>query len=105
MYRSRYRLSCHAWTPVGAENTSDVADLSCSPTVYPEPGWHEHDPSVYMTSIDKCIKEVLKEFASLGYEKEMLKGVGIATQRETTLVWDKNTGRPLCNASESPSGF
>lgn len=69
-------------------------------TVYPEPGWHEHDPSVYMASIDKCIKQVLEEFASLGYEKEMLKGVGIATQRETTLVWDKNTGRPLCNASK-----
>ncbi|ORY88591.1 glycerol kinase [Leucosporidium creatinivorum] len=70
--------------------------------IYPEPGWHEHDPSVYMTSIDKCIKEVLKEFETLGYEKEMLKGVGIATQRETTLVWDKNTGKPLCNAIAWP---
>ncbi|KAM0787052.1 hypothetical protein ACM66B_006316 [Microbotryomycetes sp. NB124-2] len=70
--------------------------------VYPEPGWHEHDPSTYTTSIDKCIEECLKEFAALGYDKHMLKGVGIATQRETTVLWDRQTGRPLCNAVAWP---
>ena len=68
--------------------------------VYPQPGWHEHDPSTYTVSIDECIRECLKEFESLGYSKDMLKGVGIATQRETTVVWDRETGRPICNASE-----
>ncbi|KAK4056167.1 Glycerol kinase [Microbotryomycetes sp. JL221] len=70
--------------------------------VYPEPGWHEHDPSTYTVSIDKCIEQCLQEFQSLGYSKDMLKGVGIATQRETTVVWDRDTGRPLCNAIAWP---
>lgn len=54
-----------------------------------------------MSTLDKCIREVLEELTRLGYEKDMIKAVGIATQRETTVVWDRETGRPLCNSSES----
>jgi glycerol kinase len=39
------------------------------------------------------------KFEGMGYKKEMLKGVGIATQRETTILWDRKTGKPLYNAS------
>lgn len=68
--------------------------------MFPEAGWHEHDPSAYMKAVDSCITQVVKEFESLGYEKAMIKTVGITNQRETTVVWNKDTGRPFCNASE-----
>ncbi|KAK4703859.1 glycerol kinase, partial [Phenoliferia sp. Uapishka_3] len=68
-------------------------------SVYPEPGWHEHDASSYITSIDQCIVETLAQFKKLGYEKSMLKGVGITNQRETTVVWDRVTGEPIYNAA------
>lgn len=53
-----------------------------------------------MKAVDSCISQVVKEFESLGYEKSMIKTVGITNQRETTVVWNKETGRPFCNASE-----
>ncbi|KAL8278365.1 hypothetical protein RQP46_009257 [Phenoliferia psychrophenolica] len=67
--------------------------------VYPEPGWHEHDASSYIRSIDECIVKVMHRFADLGYERRMLRCVGITNQRETTVVWDRITGKPLCNAT------
>lgn len=75
--------------------------FSLHPTVHPEPGWHEHDPSIYTREIDRCIEEGLKQFKDKGHELRELKCVGIATQRETTLLWDKETGEPLYNASAS----
>ncbi|SCZ96498.1 BZ3500_MvSof-1268-A1-R1_Chr8-2g10237 [Microbotryum saponariae] len=67
-----------------------------------EPGWHEHDPLTYTKCIDACIVQTLKEFQELGYKQSMIKGVGIAVQRETTLVWDRTTGKPLHNAIAWP---
>ncbi|GAA5998912.1 glycerol kinase [Rhodotorula paludigena] len=70
--------------------------------LHPEPGWHEHDPSIYTREIDRCIEEGLKQFKDKGHELRELKCVGIATQRETTLLWDKETGEPLYNAIAWP---
>lgn len=53
-----------------------------------------------MTCLDECVEACLDQFEELGYDKSMLVGVGIATQRETTLVWDRETGQPLYNAGE-----
>lgn len=69
--------------------------------LYPSPGYHEHDPQSYMISIDECIIECLKKFEVLGYEKSMILSVGITNQRETTVVWDRTTGKPLYNAGMS----
>jgi len=44
------------------------------------------------------MKSCMDQFAALGYARGQLKGVGIANQRETTIVWDRRTGRPLYNA-------
>lgn len=69
--------------------------------VYPEAGWHEHDPKSYAKTINECIEVCLKTFEEeLGYKKEMICSVGIATQRETTILWDRETGEPIYNASE-----
>ncbi|GAA5865544.1 hypothetical protein JCM8547_007642 [Rhodosporidiobolus lusitaniae] len=70
--------------------------------LHPEPGWHEHDPSTYTVEIDKCIEQCLKQFEEKGHKLEELKCVGIATQRETTLLWDKTTGKPVHNAIAWP---
>ncbi|KDE06233.1 hypothetical protein MVLG_03392 [Microbotryum lychnidis-dioicae p1A1 Lamole] len=70
--------------------------------LYTEPGWHEHDPLTYTKCIDACIVQTLKEFQGLGYKQSMIKGVGIAVQRETTVVWDRTTGKPLHNAIAWP---
>ena len=72
--------------------------------VHPEPGWHEHDPSIYTAEIDKCIAACLELFETKGHSRDKLKGVGIATQRETTLLWDRETGEPLYNAGSFPLG-
>jgi hypothetical protein len=47
--------------------------------VHPEPGWHEHDPSIYTAEIDKCIAACLELFETKGHSRDKLKGVGIAT--------------------------
>jgi glycerol kinase len=58
--------------------------------IYPQPGWVEHDPrDIISTQL-----EVAAE-ASKGFE---IAGIGIANQRETTLLWDRVTGEPVANA-------
>ncbi len=63
--------------------------------IYPKPGWVEHDPEEIWSSQWDTIQQVLKE-AGLGFGD--IAGIGITNQRETTVVWDKNTGRAVYNA-------
>ncbi|BGP58175.1 Glycerol kinase [Rhodotorula sphaerocarpa] len=84
------------WADVVAHHQIEFEQL------HPEPGWHEHDPSIYTTEIDKCITACLDQFESSGHTRDQLKGVGVATQRETTLLWDRETGEPLYNAVAWP---
>jgi len=63
--------------------------------IYPEPGWVEHDP----TEIWENTKSVVNTgLADAGLDAEQLEAIGITNQRETTVVWDKDTGRPIHNA-------
>lgn len=62
---------------------------------YPKPGWVEHDPMEIWSSQYSVLTEVL---AKSGVSPEEVAGIGITNQRETTVVWDKNTGRPVYNA-------
>ncbi|KAG9230368.1 putative glycerol kinase [Amylocarpus encephaloides] len=66
--------------------------------IYPEPGWHEHDPVEIIESINTCIDGALKTFEQQGHSVKAIKAVGIANQRETTVVWDQKTGESLYNA-------
>jgi len=63
--------------------------------IYPRPGWVEHDPWEIWDSQIGVVKEVLKK---ADVSPEDIAAVGITNQRETTIVWDKNTGKPVCNA-------
>jgi glycerol kinase len=65
------------------------------PQIYPIPGWVEHDPELIWRTQIESAREAL---AIAGVEPHELSGIGIANQRETTLVWDRATGRPTGNA-------
>lgn len=65
---------------------------------YPHPGWHEHDPLEIITSIEECIDGAVTAFEKQGHSINGIKTVGITNQRETTVVWDRETGEPLYNA-------
>ncbi|KAJ6024952.1 Glycerol kinase [Penicillium herquei] len=66
--------------------------------IYPNPGWHEHDPLELVSSVETCIEETVRLFENNGYNRASIKAIGITNQRETTVVWDHETGEPLHNA-------
>lgn len=63
--------------------------------IYPQAGYVEHDPMEIYASQYGVLVEVL---AMSGVKAEQVAAIGITNQRETTIVWDKNTGRPVHNA-------
>ncbi|MGZ3464405.1 MAG: glycerol kinase GlpK [Gemmatimonadaceae bacterium] len=65
------------------------------PQIFPKPGWVEHDPRDIWSSQAGVAAEVLTK-ASVGAAD--VAGIGITNQRETTLVWDRFTGKPIHNA-------
>jgi len=69
---------------------------------YPESGWHEHDPWELLSSVETCIEEATKKFVEKGHKVSDIKAIGLTNQRETTLVWDAETGQPLHNAIAWP---
>ena len=65
------------------------------PQIYPHEGWVEHDPmEIYASQYAVMMKLLVQNDISPGD----IAAVGIANQRETTVVWDRKTGRPVCNA-------
>lgn len=63
--------------------------------IYPKEGWVEHDPMEIWSSQSGVLAEVI---ARTGISQHDVIGIGITNQRETTIVWDKNTGKPIYNA-------
>ncbi|MCF6463660.1 glycerol kinase GlpK [Clostridium sp. Cult1] len=62
---------------------------------YPKPGWVEHDPMEIWGTQSGVLREVLE---TAGIRPDEIAAIGITNQRETTVVWDKNTGKPIYNA-------
>lgn len=69
-----------------------------SPTDLFPSSWHEHDPLELVSSVETCIEHAVHEFEAQGYSRSSIRCVGITNQRETTVVWDHETGEPLHNA-------
>lgn len=65
------------------------------PQIYPRPGWVEHDPYDILESQVSVAKKLLR---NLNVEPQQIAAIGITNQRETTIVWDKKTGKPVYNA-------
>ncbi|MDE2087382.1 MAG: glycerol kinase GlpK [Xanthomonadaceae bacterium] len=63
--------------------------------IYPQPGWVEHDPREILASVQATVAELLTRAQ---VELRDLAGIGIANQRETTVVWDRRSGQPIHNA-------
>ncbi len=63
--------------------------------IYPRPGWVEHDPMEIWERAQEVIKEGL---ANAKVDPKYISSVGVTNQRETTVLWDRATGKPVCNA-------
>ena len=65
------------------------------PQIYPQPGWVEHDANeIWSTQLGVATEAVLKA----GLTVNDIAAIGITNQRETTVVWDRDTSLPICNA-------
>ncbi len=65
------------------------------PQIFPQAGWVEHDPEeIWSATVEVCRGALAKA----GLDARVLAGIGITNQRETTVVWDRATGKPVHNA-------
>lgn len=63
------------------------------PQYFPKPGWVEHDPEEIWTSVLNSVRKTIGKTP-----KTAIAAIGITNQRETTIIWDRDTGRPVYNA-------
>lgn len=85
---TRCILFDHAGRPVATDQQEHTQ-------IYPQPGWVEHDPlEIWQRTCSVIAGALEKAGASVGD----VAALGITNQRETTIVWDKATGQPVCNA-------
>ena len=60
--------------------------------IYPSPGWVEHDPEEIWQAVVSTVREAM---AKAGLTAKDIAGLGITNQRETTLIWDRATVKPI----------
>ncbi|MEJ2751668.1 MAG: glycerol kinase GlpK [Chloroflexota bacterium] len=85
---TRCMIFNHSGEPVGIHQLEHEQ-------IYPKAGWVEHDPMEIWARTQDVIKGALKDAGATAAD---IAAVGITNQRETTVVWDKNTGKPYDNA-------
>ncbi len=72
-----------------------AADQAEHRQIYPQAGWVEHDPLEIWAQTQKVISGALRNG---GIERKDIAAIGVTNQRETAVVWERSTGRPICNA-------
>lgn len=65
------------------------------PQIFPQPGWVEHDPEAIWASLLDTAQQALRQAA---LKSEDVAAIGVTNQRETTILWDRKTGKPVHNA-------
>jgi len=85
---TRCMIFNHKGEPVGAHQLEHKQ-------VYPQPGWVEHDPMEIWTRTQDVVRGAI---AKAKVTQKDIAAIGITNQRETTVVWDRETGKPYCNA-------
>ena len=63
--------------------------------IYPRPGWVEHDPEEIWEGVVRLVRELLER---TGVSRDRIRAIGITNQRETTVLWDGRSGKPVHNA-------
>uniref|UniRef100_H2YB91 Probable glycerol kinase n=1 Tax=Ciona savignyi TaxID=51511 RepID=H2YB91_CIOSA len=66
--------------------------------LFPNEGWVEEDPMEILNTVYECIDKTVQSLTQMNIPTHCIKAIGITNQRETTVVWDKNTGQPLHHA-------
>ena len=79
------------------DHTGNIASVTQKEfkQIYPKPGWVEHDPLEIWSSQSSSVAEVIAK-ANVG--SDAIAAVGVTNQRETTVMWDSETGVPVYNA-------
>ena len=72
-----------------------ASDQQEFPQLYPKPGWVEHDPEAIWSSVTAVTRGALDK---AGASAADISAIGITNQRETTIIWDRETGEPVYNA-------
>src|SRR6478672_5398074 len=72
-----------------------VVDQKEHEQIFPKPGWVEHDAAEIWTNVQEVVAGAIEK---AGITSADVKAIGITNQRETTVLWDKNTGEPVHNA-------
>jgi len=85
---TRFMIFDHAGQVVGIDQKEHEQ-------IYPKPGWVEHDPMEVWASTQAVVAGALEK---AHVDAKDLAAVGVTNQRETTVIWDKNTGKPVYNA-------
>jgi glycerol kinase len=85
---TRCMIFNHAGEPVAAHQMEHEQ-------IYPQPGWVEHDAMEIWARTEDVVREAMRKARA---SAEDIAAIGVTNQRETTVVWDKNTGRPYYNA-------
>lgn len=67
-------------------------------SIYPQEGWVEQDPMKILEIVNKCISKTVEQLISKGGEITDIVAVGITNQRESTIMWDRTTGKPFHNS-------
>ncbi len=79
------------------DRTGTIASMAYSefPQIYPRAGWVEHDPEVIWDTTVNMMNQALEKVSATGSD---IAGIGITNQRETTVLWDRSTLKPVHNA-------
>lgn len=94
----------YIYSPVGfqvfAAQTAEVLTYHqvSVPSKCPNEGWVEQDPQVLMDAVVECVEKTVENLRHLEIDPNDIVALGVSNQRETTVVWDVTTGKPLYNA-------
>ena len=98
---ARYIMALDAGTTSNRCILFDKAGNICSVAqkeftqIFPQPGWVEHDADEIFSTQLEVARQALQ---NVGATAADIAGIGITNQRETTIVWDRESGKPLCHA-------
>ena len=92
-----------------AQGAPFVSDAHANPQIYPQHGWCEHDPESILRATARCLRGALRKarrkcrLAGTDRDRDQdpsfeIVSMGITNQRETTVIWDVETGKPLYHA-------